>query len=239
MSQKMMLKTITQQASVLSLNLRNVDELFPGFAPGDFAVIYGSPSIEYLSSLVCVRAQLPVEVGGLNTNVLFIDNGNTFNRHQVTRLLQRCHLDLKQALSRIHITRACTAYQLTSLIMEHLKNNVNEFNAKVIIISDIISLFLANNISDDEACRVFNQITMCLQKFARENQIIILATCPKHPNNIRNANLFTITNSNSNVIIALRQSLYDSEFELEKHPYLLLGSAEFPSSNPTLIDFTY
>lgn len=238
MSQKMLLKTLQPQQDLLSFNMGNIDELFPGFAPGDFAVLYGSQSIEYLTSLLCVRAQLPTQVGGLNTNVLFIDSGNTFNRHQVTRLLQRHHLNLKQALNKIHISRACSAYQLTSLIMEHLRNMINEFNAKIVIISNITSLFLADTISDEEASRVFNQVTSCLQRLAHENHVIILATCSRYSNNYRNSTLIGITCKNSNVNIVLRTTLYDSEFELEKHPHHLLGIAEFPSTNPTLMDFT-
>lgn len=238
MSQKMMLKPTIQQSSLLSLNIRNVDELFPGFKPGDFAVIYGSSSIDYLTSLVCIRAQLPTNIGGLNANALLIDNGNNSNQYQLTRLLQRYHLDLKQALNRIHNTQSFTAYQLTSIITEHLRNIINEFNAKVVIISDISNLFLTDNISDEEAFRVFNQIMLCLKKIAIENQIIMITTFKRHTNNSRNAKLLTITKINSDVIIALNQTLYDSEFELEKHPYLLLGSAEFPSSTPTLMDFT-
>ncbi len=238
MFQKMMLKPTIQQSNLLSLNMRNVDDLFPGFKPGDFAVIYGSSSIDYLTSLLCIRAQLPAQIGGLNTNVLLIDNGNKSNRHQLTQLLQRYHLDLKQALNRIHNTQAFTAYQLTSIITEHLRNIINEFNAKVVIISDISNLFLTDNISDEEAFRVFNQIMLCLKKIAIENQIIMITTLKRHTNNSRNTKLLAITKTNSDVIIALNQTMYDSEFELEKHPYLLLGSAEFPSSNPTLMDFT-
>jgi len=237
MAQTMILKNAPQQTSLLSLNMRQVDDLFPGFTAGDFAVVYGSPSVEYLTSVLCIRAQLPLEVGGLNSDVLFIDSGNTFNRHQINRIIQRQHIDQKQAMARIHISRACTAYQMTNLIMEHLKNIITEFNAKFIVISDITGLFLSEDIPEEEACRVFSQITAYLQKFARENQLIILATCPKHPNRSRNVNLKAITCSKANIVLALQQTLYDSNFELEKHPRFMLGSAEFPSSSATLTDF--
>ncbi len=237
MTQTTLLKTVPQQTSLFSLNMRQVDDLFPGFSAGDFAVVYGSPLIEYLTSVLCVRAQLPREVGGLNSDVLFIDSGNTFNKYQINRIIQRQHLNQKQTLARIHISRACTAYQMTSLIMEHLKNIITEFNAKFVVISDITGLFLAEDIPEEEACRVFSQITAYLQKFARENQLIILATCPKHPSSSRNMNLKAVTCNKANVILSLQQTLYDSNFELEKHPRFMLGSAEFPSSNATLTDF--
>lgn len=237
MAQTTILKSALQRTTKLTLNMGNVDELFPGFVAGDFAVVYGSSSIDYLTSMLCIRAQLPQKVDGLNSEVIFIDSGNTFNQPQITRILRRHHRNQKQALEKIHIYRACTAYQLTTLIMEHLKNIVAEFNAKFIVLSDITSLFLSEDISEEEACKVFSQLTAYLQKFARENQLIILATCHKHSNYSRNADLRTITCTKANVVLALRQTMYNSDFELEKHPHFMLGSAEFPSDNLTLTDF--
>ena len=63
MSQNLIVKPAMAQP-LFSLNMPSVDELFPGFAPGDFAVIYGSPSVTSLASMLCVRAQLSVEDGG-------------------------------------------------------------------------------------------------------------------------------------------------------------------------------
>ena len=71
-----------------SLNMPGVDELFPGFIPGDFAVLYGSPSVISLTSLLCVRAQLPPQLGGLGSSVVFIDGGNTFRLYNIARLAQ-------------------------------------------------------------------------------------------------------------------------------------------------------
>src|SRR5512135_2488963 len=92
--------TTTSKQELLSLNMRNVNELFPGFVPGDFALVYGSPSVESLTSLLCIRAQLPAQLGGLGSSVVFIDGGNTFRLYHMSRLAQIHHLDPKQALNR-------------------------------------------------------------------------------------------------------------------------------------------
>jgi hypothetical protein len=238
MSQNLIIQTKPKAPTTLfSLNMRNVDVLFPGFAPGDFAVIYGSPSAVFLTSMLCVKAQLPIQLGGLSSNVVFIDGGNTFRLYQVARLAQIHQLNPKQALDRIYLSRAFTAYQMTSLIMERLKEAVEKFNAKLVIISDIAGLFLDKDIPDEEARRVFSQVTAYLQNFAREKQIILLATYMPHQNNSRNLYLHTLTCGRANVVIALRQTQYDRELALEKHPRFVLGSAEFPSDNLTLTDF--
>jgi hypothetical protein len=236
MSQNLLVKPALKQ-TLFSLNMRNVNDLFPGFAPGDFAVVYGSPSVISLTSLLCVRAQLPTQLGGLSSNVVYIDGGNTFRLYQVSRLAQLHHLDPTQALDKIFLSRAFTAYQMTSLIMERLKGAVEKYNTKLVIISDIAGLFLEKDIPDEEARRVFSQIVAYLQNFARQNQIVIIATYLPRQNNSRNAYLQTVTCGKANVVLALKQTMYDREVTLEKHPRFMLGAAEFPSENLTLTDF--
>jgi hypothetical protein len=72
--------------TLLSLNIRNLDLLFSGFAEGDFAIIQGSGSATALASLLCVRGQLANQLGGLNSRVLFIDGGNTFDLYKIAQL---------------------------------------------------------------------------------------------------------------------------------------------------------
>ena len=223
--------------TLFPLKMPNVDELFPGFAVGDFALIHGSPSVQSLISRLCIKAQLPTQLGGLSSNVVFIDGGNSFNLCQVARLAQLEQLDPQQTRSRIHISRAFTAYQLTSLIMEHLQEEVERVQAKLVVISDIAGLFLDQDIPEEEARNVFNQILAYLSAFARKNHIILVATYPPQTRNERNRYLKNLACQKATVVIALYQTLYDREFALEKHPRFMLGSAEWPSENTTLTQF--
>jgi hypothetical protein len=236
LSQNTLAKTIPSQ-SLLSLNMRNVNELFPGFAIGDFAVLYGSQSVLSLSSLLCVRAQLPTQLGGLGSNVIFIDGGNTFRLYQVARLAKLYQLDPKQALERIYISRAFTAYQMTTLILEKLKGTVKRYNAKLVIISDIAAFFLDKDVPEEETRKVFSQVTVYLSAFAKENQLVLIATYPPHQETRRNNYLHALTCARANIVISLRQTKYERELVLEKHPRYVLGVAEFSSENLTLTDF--
>jgi len=236
MSQEMLMRTVVPQA-LFSLDMRNVTDLFPGFAPGDFAVVYGSPSVVSLAALLCVRAQLPIQLGGLGSSVVFVDGGNTFRLYQVARLAQVHQLDPKQVLDRIYVSRAFTAYQMTTLLMEHLKSAVERFHAKLVVISDIAGLFLDKDVPNEEARRVFSQVLAYLQNFARENQIILIATYLPRPNGNRNLHLHALACGKANVVIALRQTKYEREFALEKHPRFILGSAELLSDNLNLTHF--
>lgn len=90
---------------------------FQGFETGDFAVLHGMAAVLPLSLLLCVRAQLPSQLGGLGTDVVFIDGGNTFRLYKISRLAQIHQLNPRSVLERIHIARAFTAYQTALLIM--------------------------------------------------------------------------------------------------------------------------
>lgn len=221
---------------IFPLNLRNVNEIFPGFALEDFAVLQGS-SVSSLTSLLCVKSQLPTQLGGLQSNVIFIDGGNTFELYQIARLAQLCHLNPKQVLDNIYISRAFTAYQATSLIMDYLKESIKKYNAKLVIISDIAGYFLDTDILEDEAQRIFSHVTTFLSNFARETQTIVIATYPQHANTTRNRSLQALTNAKANVVLSLRKTSYCRQFVLEKHPYLPSKVAELPFEDLTLVDF--
>jgi hypothetical protein len=236
MSQNLVVKS-TMAQPLFSLNMPGVDELFPGFAPGDFAVLYGSPSVISLTSLLCIRAQLPAQLGGLGSNVVFIDGGNTFRLYKIARLAQLHQLNPRQALERIFISRAFTAYHLTSLILDKLEETVQYYNAKLVVISDIAGLFLDNDVPHEEAQRIYSQVISYLSSFAKKHQIIIVATYLPYSDDKRSTSFQEITCSKATTVLSLSKTVYTREVCLEKHSYFVLGTAELPSENLTLTDF--
>jgi hypothetical protein len=236
LQQNTILETV-ESPPVLSLNMRNVSHLFPGFAIGDFAVLYGSNTVQSLALLICVRAQLPPKLGGLGGNVVFIDGGNTFKPNHIARLARLHELDPKQTLGQIYLSRAFTAYQMTALILEKLKETVKRYNAKLVIISDIAGFFLDKDVPEYEAHRVYSQVMAYLSNFAKENNVALIATYPPHKESKRNDFLQAVTCGKANVVISLNQTQYERDFVLEKHSRQMLGDALLPSENLTLEHF--
>ncbi|HYA77503.1 MAG TPA: hypothetical protein VEF91_02180 [Verrucomicrobiae bacterium] len=236
MTQNLVARPIMAQP-LFSLNMPSVDELFPGFAPGDFAVLYGSPSVISMTSLLCIRAQLPKQLGGLGSNVVFIDGGNTFRLYKIARLAQLHQLNPRQVLERVFIARAFTAYQLTSLILDKLEETIKNCDAKLVVISDIAGFFLDSDIPNEEAQKVYSQVVSYLSSFAKRHQIILIATYLPYSGNRRNSLLQEVTCSKANTVLSFSKTTYTREVTLEKHPFFVLGTAELPSENLTLTDF--
>jgi hypothetical protein len=232
----MLIKPMPSQA-VLPFSISNIDVLFPGFAAGDFGVLYGTPTVLLLSLLLCVRAQLPLQLGGLETNVVFVDGGNTFRLYKVSRIAQLHHLCPKQVLERIYISRAFTAYQMASIIFEKLEETVSKYSVKLVIVSDIAGLYLDRDIPMKEANQVFSQLTVHLSKLADEHQIIVVATCLPHYCSRRNTFFHAVVSGRANLVASVRSTKSGQEFVLEKHRVLNLGRARFPSGHHTLNQF--
>ncbi len=218
----------------LTLDVPTIKTLLPDFEIGDFAILHGSRSISFLSSFLCVKAQLPLQLGGLATKAIFIDGSNTFRLYNITRIAQFHSLNPKQVLDQIYIARAFTAYQMKSLITQKLPQITKQTGAKLIIISDIAATFLDNDISDEETQKIYNQVTSYLSKFAQENQVIIIATYPPHENTQRNNQLYTSTYGKATVAASLSWINNRRAFVLEKHPRYSTGLTEFQPSYTTL-----
>jgi hypothetical protein len=233
-------KNLLQNALVkplLSFNIPNIDDLFLGFAEGDFAAFYGTSNVLPLSLLLAVRAQLPFQLGGLESNVVFVDGGNSFRLYEVSRIAQTHQLDPRQVLERIFISRAFTAYQLTSIILDKLKETVDRFDSKLVIVSDMTELFLDKDIPRKEALEVFNHLSFYLSKFAEDNKLVVMATCLPQYDSRRNSFFRSVLCGRAKAVLCVRHSKYERRLVLEKHPTFDLGYAGFPSDELTLDEF--
>ena len=220
-----------------TFNISAIDSLFPGFKAGDFAILYGPESITSLTSLFCVRAQLLAHLGGLESDVVFIDCASSSSLSNIEHTAQLQHLDAEATLERVHDIRVHTAYRLTSIIMEKLYETVKTSDAKLVVISDIAAPFLHENVDDQEARTVFSQIMNYLSNFAKQHGLIIIATYLPHESSTRNCVLQEITNAKANTVLRFTKTPFNKEVELEKHPSYVLGVADLTSENQDLTDF--
>ncbi|UCH31938.1 MAG: hypothetical protein JSV05_00620 [Candidatus Bathyarchaeota archaeon] len=210
----------------LSFNIENIDGIFPSFVPGNFVVLHGLPAILHLSMLLCVRAQRSYQLGGLETTVVFIDGGNTFRLYNVSHIAQLHELSPKVVLERIFISRAFTAYQMTSLILDELQGTIEEHDSKLVIVSDIAGPYLNTDLPKREAREVFNQLTKSLLKLAEESRVLVVATYLLHHPSERNFFFKTLVLGRADVVASVKPSRYGQQFVLEKSA--LLEKMHFP-----------
>jgi len=218
----------------LSFGIPRIDEAFPGFQRGDFAVLFGHRLCRTLSFLLSVRCQLPLGKGGLNSRVVCIDGGNTFDPYAVSAIAREYGLEPKSVLERIFISRAFTAYQLTALVFEKLEEALKKYRSKLVIILDIAGLFLDRDVPKTEGRDTFLKMVHHLSEVASRRRVVIIASYFPRPHSSRSLFLESVLFGRANALIGVKESRGVLKFVLENHPSIKPFAIDFPSNAVTM-----
>ena len=229
---------LSRKNRLLALGIPKLDEAFQGFQSGDFAVLVGRPLSMMLSFLLSVRCQLPFRKGGLNSRVVYIDGGNTFDPYAVSAIAQEFDLDPRTVLEKIFISRAFTAYQLTALVFEKLEETLKTYRSKLVVVSDITGLFLDRDVPRIEGRDHFMKMAQHLSDLAYERRAVIVASYFPRPYSDRNLFLESVLFGRANTVIRLKESKGGFKFALEDHPNIKPFAIDFPSNTVTMDMFT-
>ena len=202
----------------LSFGFREIDDIFPGLETGSFSVLFGHPVCNLVSFVLCVRSQLPVKKGGLSSSVLFNDGGNCFDPYAISSIARDYKLDPTSVLSRIYISRAFTAYQLASLILQKSERALRKYRSKILIISDIAGLFLDKDVPRTESIGIFSKVCRHLGELAKKRNALVLATYFPRKRSRRSVFLEAMLFGAADTVIGFKLSRGNFKFALEKHP---------------------
>jgi len=184
---------------------------------GQFAAFQGKPA-HALCTLLCVRAILPQPLGP-NCDVIFVDGGNNFDPYSISNNSVEQGLDPETVLERLHISRAFTHHQIASIIIDKLPHAIEDFEAKLIVVSDITELYCDPDVRDDDkddSLRIFNKTVHTLRTLARQYHSLIIATNLERRDSQMEHNL----ESAAHVSVQIEQKSSLTRFALLKHPHL-------------------
>jgi len=189
----------------LSLGVSVLDDVFPGFEVGDFVVLYGDAA-SFMSFVLCVRCQLPPESGGLGSPVVFVDGSNAFNPYFVAEVVKSYGLDSRLVFERIYVSRAFTAYKLSSLILEKLDSFLRSKRAKLLVVSGISSLFFDVGIPKSEAKDLFKKVCTTLSEIAANKQAIVVGSYFPERKSKRGLFFEAVLFGRSNVLVRFKKT---------------------------------
>ncbi|NIR87080.1 hypothetical protein GWO13_05685 [Candidatus Bathyarchaeota archaeon] len=218
----------------LALGISKLDKVFPGFQRGEFAVLVGRPLCTMLSFLLSVRCQLPFRKGGLNSRVVFIDGGNTFDPYAVSAIAQEYGLEPRSVLEKILISRAFTAYQLTALVFEKLEEALKKHRSKLVVVSDITGLFLDRDVPKTEGRDIFLKMTQYLSDLASRRRAVVVASYIPRPYSSRNLFLELVLFGRASTVLRFKASRGGFKFALEEHSNIKPFTVDFPSNAVTM-----
>ena len=122
-----------------------LDDLFLGGietqAVTEFYGEFGSGKSQICHTL-CITAGLPVESGGLNSGVIYIDTEGTFRPERLEQIARARGVDPLNALKNVAVCKVYNSAHL-ELIVKNLSKYVDDYKSKLVIIDSIISLHRA------------------------------------------------------------------------------------------------
>ncbi|MGD1055724.1 MAG: hypothetical protein ABR867_06550 [Nitrososphaerales archaeon] len=156
-----------------SLGFPHLDSLLRPFSPQRLIVLSGGAA-PMVAELMAFRAQLPFEVGGLDSTVLFIDGGNRSDPYLFSSFARQHGLKPAVAMRRVATCRVFTIYQLVNLISEHLGRAAEDYAAKLVIISDLLGTLNEPELEEREARRLLSAVEGGIKRM--KNNSLVLAT---------------------------------------------------------------
>jgi hypothetical protein len=216
----------TNKLRRLSLGFPALNDFFQGFELGDFVVMRGNAA-SFMSFVLSVQTQLPIERSGLSSSTVFVDGGNMFSPYSIAEIARERGADSKIALKKVYVSRAFTAHQLSSLVLEKLCFVLRKTQARLLVVSDVSSLFSDRDVPKAEARELFMKICSKLSEIASEKQAIIVVTyLPKKRSRME---LFfeAVLFGKCTVLIRLRRKGRIFTFVLEDHPSIKPFTRDF------------
>lgn len=171
---------VFQQASTIphfSLGFPRLDSLLRPLSEGRLVVLSGETA-PTIAELAAFRAQLPIEAGGLDSAVLFIDGGNRSDPYLFSSFARQRGLKPATAMRRITSCRVFTFYQLAALISEHLVRAVEDYGTRLVVVSDILGTFNEPELEEREARRVLEAVEEGIEKVKKHALVIATQASP-------------------------------------------------------------
>ena len=138
---------------------------------------------------LCVRALIlkrKSELLEFAKKVIFIDAGGKNNSsdsfYRCVNFARQYGLDIKKVLQSIVVSRAFTIYQLADLVIYELPRVIQQLEAKVILISDLLNMFVCDpQIKIEEGERMIKEIINSLRKITTTtNNTLIVVSLYRH-----------------------------------------------------------
>ena len=170
-----------REVQKLSSMVQSIDDLLSGgFETQALVEVYGEfgSGKTQIGHQLAVNCTMPVDQGGLDGDVFYIDTEDTFRPERITQMARGHGLDPEEVLERIHVARAYnSAHQM--LLAEEIKRMSRGTNVKMIIVDSLTSHFRAESVGRGMLAsrqQKLNKHLKDLKQLADVNNALVLVT---------------------------------------------------------------
>ncbi len=155
----------------LVTSVPTLDRILGPFEPGKITLIdSGSDFVFHLTTLLAVRAVME------GHEVVFLDGGNSVDPHGMVSLGKRAGLTREEVLPKVHVARAFTCHQMTTLILDMLYRKIEETRAGLAVLACFPEMFLDEDVEVGEAHQLFQRSMRAVRRTIAEREAVGLVT---------------------------------------------------------------
>jgi hypothetical protein len=160
------------QEKTLNTSIPAIDAFLRGFKSSQITLVDSSDWMLFdLTHTLCVNA-----INDLEGEVVWVDGGNSVNPYELAGLCKRFRMDIGETLDRINISRAFTAYQMVTLIVESLEKEVEHTGSELVIVSCFPDLFMDRDMWWSESFQLMKRCISKLQSLTRRHNTVTIVT---------------------------------------------------------------
>lgn len=197
-----------------SFNFAPLDALVAHYVDPSWSVAFTGGCANAVAEFLCFRAQLPKEAGGSDSSVVLVDGGNRSDLYLFSAYAKLYGVAPKKALRRVVTSRAFTMYQMADLVVNQLGRVVDEYGAKVVVLSDVLGLLNEESwLREDEARRLAGAVRRGLDEARKERKFLTFMTL------VTRTPYDRALTDHADVLVGLEEAGGGIEGTLLKHPF--------------------
>ncbi len=197
-----------------SFNFAPLDALVAHYIDPAWSVAFTGRCANAVAEFLCFRAQLPKEAGGSDSSVVLIDGGNRSDLYLFSAYAKLYGVPPRKALRRVVTSRAFTMYQMADLVVNQLGRVVDEYGAKVVVLSDVLGLLNeGSGLREDEAWRLAGAVRRGLDGARKERKLLTFMTL------VTKTPYDRALTDHADILVGLEEAGGGIEGTLLKHPF--------------------
>jgi hypothetical protein len=115
------------------------------------------------------------------SNVILVDSANSTDFYQYVNFARQYFRRdvLSRVLSNTIVTRPFTVYQLTDIVVNQLPQIIQQYDAKMVVVSDLLDMFVRDpQIEANEAKCLINEIVNSITKSRALEDVLVVVSLP-------------------------------------------------------------
>jgi hypothetical protein len=155
--------------------VRSIDRFLGGFHPGQVTLLRGLHHAPTLLPRLLVLSVLD-----LGEDAVLVDGGNVADPFALSSVCRRLRVRPKDVLPKVHIARAFTSFQMSSILEDALPLAVEEHSPAVVAVSCVDELYHDDNVKRDQATVLLGRALDRVRELTEAEDLVTLLADLRH-----------------------------------------------------------